>query len=66
MTCREFRHRYSEWRDGPAGALDAAVAEHLLVCTRCATLNAALDAGVRTLAASAIAPTREIRIPPRS
>ena len=66
MTCHDFRHRYSEWRDGAGGALDAAVAEHLLVCTRCATHHAALEAGVRTLAASAIVPTRTIRIPPSS
>jgi hypothetical protein len=63
MTCPEFRHRYSEWRDGTGGELDAAVAAHLLECTRCATHHAALEAGVRTLAASAIAPTRTIRLP---
>ena len=66
MTCPDFRRRYSEWRDGAGGELDAAVAEHLMLCTRCATHHAALEAGVRALAASAIAHTRPIRIPPGS
>jgi anti-sigma factor RsiW len=59
MNCREFRRKYSSYRDGHDPALAAEMDDHLEVCPDCAALDRAVRNGVDTLRGEELAPSPE-------
>ncbi len=57
MNCREFRRRYSEYRDGHDPVLAAEVDDHLEACYACAAFDRAVRDGVEALRGSMVRPS---------
>ena len=54
MNCREFRRRYTAYRDGVDAALHADIDDHLEVCPACAAYDRAVREGVDALRGDAL------------
>jgi predicted anti-sigma-YlaC factor YlaD len=57
MDCRQFRHRYSAYRDGHDPALAAEMDDHLECCPACAAFDRAVHDGVEALRGRQIVPS---------
>ena len=57
MDCRDFRRRYSAYRDGHDPELAADMDDHLEVCARCAAFDRAVREGTEILRGGEIAPS---------
>jgi anti-sigma factor RsiW len=57
MTCREFRRRYSAYRDGHDPVLAAEMDDHLEVCPDCAAYDRAIREGVDALRGGRLTPS---------
>jgi hypothetical protein len=57
MNCREFRRRYTEYRDGHDPELAADIDDHLETCRVCAAFDRAVRDGVEALRGSAVQPS---------
>jgi predicted anti-sigma-YlaC factor YlaD len=57
MDCREFRRRYSAYRDGHDPGLAADMDDHLEVCSSCSALDRAVREGIETLRGEQIFPS---------
>jgi hypothetical protein len=57
MDCREFRSRYSAYRDGHDPALAAEMDDHLEICPACAAFDRAVREGVDALRGGRVTPS---------
>lgn len=57
MDCRDFRRRYTAYRDQHDPELAAEMDDHLEVCPACAAYDRAVREGVETLRGEAITPS---------
>jgi hypothetical protein len=59
MNCREFRRRYSAYRDGHDPVLAADMDDHIEICRACADLDRAVREGIETLRGEQILPSAQ-------
>jgi hypothetical protein len=59
MNCREFRRRYSAYRDGHDPVLAADMDDHIEACRSCADLDRALREGIEALRGEQILPSAQ-------
>lgn len=57
MNCREFRRRYSAYRDGHDPALAAEMDDHIEECPACAAFDRAVREGVDSLRGGRLVPS---------
>jgi len=57
MNCREFRHRFSDYRDGHDPELAARMDDHMETCPRCAAFERAVREGVAVLRVGRLEPS---------
>lgn len=57
MDCRDFRRRYTAYRDQHDPELAAEMDDHLEICPACAAYDRAVREGVETLRGEAITPS---------
>jgi hypothetical protein len=57
MDCREFRRRYSAYRDGHDPELAADMDDHIEICPSCSALDRAVREGVEILRGEQILPS---------
>jgi hypothetical protein len=61
MECREFKRRYSSYRDDHDPELAADMDDHIEVCPACAAFDRALRGGIEALRGDVILPSPEFR-----
>jgi len=59
IDCREFRRRYSAYRDSHDPELAAEMDDHLEVCPSCTAFDRAVREGVEALRGEEVVPSRE-------
>ena len=61
MDCRDFRRRYSAYRDGHDPELAAEIDDHIEACSACAAFDRAVREGVEALRGEQILPSPDFR-----
>jgi anti-sigma factor RsiW len=59
MDCRDFRRRYTDYRDGFDPALAAEMDDHLESCPECAAFDRAIRQGIHSLQSGQLEPSAE-------
>lgn len=61
MHCRDFRRRYTDYRDGFDPALAAEMDDHLELCQECAAFDRAIRQGIHSLQEGQLLPSPDFQ-----